>query len=72
MKTVWQALQRAVGIDEVLITIGLGLATVGLWTWIGPGALTLPGLVLLWIVVPARQPFISRPADPTAPPRSRR
>lgn len=57
-----------VGVDEFFLTMGLVLLTVGLWTLIGWTALVAPGIVLLWIYVPARVPFVA--GQPSRKPRS--
>jgi hypothetical protein len=54
-----------VGVDELLLAVALGLIAVGLWSVWRPGAYLVPGLVLLWIVMPARAPFLTRPPAPS-------
>jgi len=66
------ALTSAIGIDEVLLLLALGLITIGLWALIGRTALLAPGLVLLWMVLPARGPLVYRgPASSDARHRRR-
>ena len=80
MRTVWRvaalavtatshAVRAAFGIDEILLVAGLVLITVAAWPAIGQYALACPGLVLVWIALPSRSPFISRP--PAEPPDRR-
>lgn len=49
------------GVDELLLAVALTLVTVGSWPLLGRGALVVPGIVLLWIVLPTRGTFIVRP-----------
>ena len=46
-----------IGVDCV---VALALVTTGLWALIGRVALVVPGVVLLWIVLPSRPPFVLR------------
>lgn len=55
---------REIGSDEILIGAGLGLIAAGLWDVWRPGALIVPGAVLVWIGLPQRAPFVSRPVLP--------
>lgn len=50
-----------IGVDELLLAVALTLVTVGSWPLLGRGALVVPGIVLLWIVLPTRGTFIVRP-----------
>lgn len=65
----WREALRAViavvGVDELLLSIALALIVVGLWPLVGQRALLVPGLVLLWIVLPSRQPFLHRSPAPS-------
>lgn len=54
-----------IGADELAITVALVLVTVALWPALGRQALIAPGLVLLWVALPARAPFIARPTKST-------
>jgi hypothetical protein len=49
-----------IGLDEVVLVIALTLITVALWPTFGRAALLLPGLVLLWLALPARRAFIDK------------
>jgi hypothetical protein len=50
-----------------MLLLALGLIAAGLWQVWRPGVYLVPGLVLLWIVLPPRRPFIERPAPPASP-----
>jgi hypothetical protein len=60
----------AVGAEEILLVLGLALLTVGLWPVVGVSALVVPGVVLIWLVLPSRAAFIARP--PVLPEQPRR
>ena len=64
----WRRFRKALGgqLDELALAVGLGLVTVGLWPSIGLLALVVPGAVIVWIVLPARGPFMARPPAPRA------
>lgn len=55
-----------VGADEVALLIAMGLIVTALWPWVGQGALLVPGLVLLYLALPARTSFIARPPQEPA------
>lgn len=59
-----------VGVDELLLVVALALVTVALWPRFERLALLVPGLVILWVVLPSRSPFVARP--PTATKAERR
>jgi hypothetical protein len=46
------------GPDEILLVVALALLAVGGYQAWPPLALVAPGLVLLWIVLPSRRPFV--------------
>ncbi len=48
------------GVDEAVLLVALALIVVGLWSRIGWLALTIPGVVLLWMALPPRQAFVMR------------
>ena len=60
LATRWKAITSVMGVDECLLIMALALVTSGLWVAIGRGALVVPGVVLLWIVLPSRPPFVLR------------
>lgn len=65
MKRFLTGLSAVFGAEEVLLVLALVLVTAGLWAVVGRGALTVPGVVLLWIAMPSRAPFVSKPpVDP--------
>lgn len=55
----WKTLASYVGADEAMLAIALMLIAAGFWSWWRPGAYLVPGVVLLWIALPSRVPFIS-------------
>lgn len=71
----WKALTSAIGVDELLLTLALGLIVVGLWpiavAWLGTGlpALVPAGLAILYVAMPSRLPFTMRPPAPEKPAR---
>lgn len=66
---VWQAITAVIGADELLVVAGLGLLTAGLWPIVQESALIAPGLVLLWIALPQRTPFLAGQTDKRQPPQ---
>lgn len=60
------ALATAIGFDELVLAVGLVMVAASLWPAIGRLALLLPGAVLVWISLPAREPFVAKPADELA------
>ena len=64
--TILASLRSLVGADELLLLVALVLLVVGLWPWLGRGALVPVGLFLLWLGCPSRAPFITptTTADP--------
>lgn len=50
--------------DEVATMVALVLVTVALWPRFGRLTLLVPGIVLLWIALPVRRPFVARPEAP--------
>jgi hypothetical protein len=64
------ALAGLVGADELVLGVALALIATGLWQTWRPGAVLVPGVVLLWIALPARAGFITRlPGHTEKPPR---
>lgn len=55
--------RKSIEIDEILLVAGLVLLVVGLWPWIGAAACVVPGAVLVWLSLPAREAFIARPLE---------
>lgn len=55
------AIVSVVGADELALIGALALLVAGLWPVLGQRALVVPGLVWLWIALPSRHPFVSRP-----------
>ena len=53
-------LAREVGGRECVLVLSLCLIAKGLWDWWRPGAYLVPGVVLLWIALPIRPPFVLR------------
>jgi len=66
------ALAREVDAQSVVLGLALGLIAFSLWNVWRPGVYLVPGIILLWIVLPTRRPFIERTPPPTPPdPRKR-
>jgi hypothetical protein len=65
-RRVLAASSRLVGVEEVAIYLALGLMAAGCWQVWAPGACLVPGAVMLWMYLPQRQPFITRPPAPIA------
>jgi len=65
-------LRNAFGPDEIAIVLALALVALGCWQCWRPGAALVPGLVLLWLFLPQRSSFFSRPPTVPAPKVSRR
>lgn len=55
-----------IGVDEIMLLIGLVLLTAGLWSLVRAAALIAPGLVLLWMAVPPRHAFLARTPEAAA------
>jgi hypothetical protein len=55
------ALATHIGVDELVLGAGLGLIAWGCWHVWRPAAAIAPGVVLLWISLPGRSPFIVQP-----------
>ena len=47
--------------EEIAVGIGAMLLAVGLWQWWPPAAFIAVGLVVLWVALPSRSPFVERP-----------
>lgn len=59
-RAVLAAIVSAVGPDEIHFWLGLALLSAGLWMVWAPGACLAPGLVLVWVSLPTRAPFVAR------------
>ena len=57
---IWSAMRAVFGPDELGLLIALALVAGGLWWVWKPGALIVPGLVLLWLFLPVRSEFVER------------
>lgn len=57
-----QVLAAEVDRTSVALLFGLALVSVGLWDAWRPGAFLAPGVVLVWLALPARVPFVMRPS----------
>lgn len=62
--------QREADAQSLLLGVAIGLIAFSLWTVWRPGAYLVPGIILLWIVLPTRRPFIDR--TPPSPPDPRK
>jgi hypothetical protein len=54
------AIASVFGLDECLLLLGLGLVTAALWPLVAQVALLAPGLVFVWIALPARAAFVAK------------
>lgn len=61
-----ELVKGVVGPDELVLLAGLALVADGLWQVWRPGAFLAPGVVLVWIALPERKPFIERRPQPPA------
>lgn len=61
LSTAWKFIAGQVGRDELAIAAGLALLAVGLWGVWRPGSYLAPGLVILWMALPSRPVFVTRP-----------
>lgn len=61
---VWLAVRGEIGRDELFLSWALLLIAVGFWDLWRPGAFLAPGLVLLYVALPTRAPFVDRPIEP--------
>jgi hypothetical protein len=55
--------------EELGVLVMLALISAGLWPYVGQGALVVPGLVGLWLLLPSRLPFLVRPPGTPDPRR---
>lgn len=62
-KTCAAAIAGIVGVDELLLVVGLVLITAGLWPVLDAVAFAVPGAVVLWIALPQRSPFVHRSTE---------
>jgi hypothetical protein len=63
----WAIVRREIDVDVILLALAVGLIAIGFWDWWRPGAFVVPGLVVLWIVLPSRRPFVVRDQQPSDP-----
>lgn len=56
----WTRLVDTFDREDVLVILGLAMLGYGLWAVSHSAALIVPGIVLLWMFVPSRPPFIER------------
>lgn len=59
----------AIDKEDLLTLVGLLLVASGLWSVSRAAALILPGLILLWMFIPTRPPWIERPPASVRRPR---
>lgn len=60
LETACRAVAGAIGLQEVLVVIGLIALSAACWEIYRPAAYGVPGAVLLWWSLPSRPPFITR------------
>jgi len=58
MRRLWGWVRGLVGLHEIALAMATGLISYGFWRSWSPGAFLVPGLVLLWIVLPQRVSFL--------------
>lgn len=63
-EAIWRTVAAVVGLDEVVLLLGLGLIAVGFWGFWPPGAFLCPGALLVWVALPSRKRFVDRPVSP--------
>lgn len=71
MRKCWIWISSVIGRDELTLLVGLGLLTAGVWPVLGVSSLAVPGAIVVWLVLPARLPFVHRPQEPVSRPRRR-
>lgn len=54
-------IRGVVGVEEVAIYTALVLIAWGCWFVWKPAAGIVPGIVMLWLYIPPRKPFIDKP-----------
>lgn len=64
LRRVADVVSQEIGAAEVISAIGLVLLTAGLWRLSPAAALTVAGVILLWIGLPPRPTFIERSKPP--------
>lgn len=55
-----KAIRSSVDLADLLVLAGLVLIVAALWDVSRPAALGIPGVVLVWIALPPRPPFVMR------------
>lgn len=60
-RTVAAWLAHALDKEDALTLLGLLLVSGGLWAWSHPLAVIVPGVILLWMFLPPRPPFVETP-----------
>jgi hypothetical protein len=56
-RTAAAAIASVVGLDELVLVLGLVLVTVALWPLVGRVALIVPGAAAVWVSLPPRARF---------------
>lgn len=51
---------KQVDVSQLLHLVGLGLVSYGSWLVYEPAGYLAPGLVLVWLTMPSRPPFLRR------------
>lgn len=70
LQAIWIAIISVIGIEEVAIYTALALIAAGCWFVWKPAAGLVPGVVMLWMYLPPRKPFIEQ--QPSTLPAIRR
>jgi len=61
LKRLIATITSEIDLQTLVLLVGLALMSVGLWEAWRPGAYLAPGVILVWMALPARRPFIHRP-----------
>lgn len=64
LSSVCSAITSVIGIEEVAIYAALALIACGFWQTWKPGAVFVPGVVMLWMYIPQRKSLIERTSQP--------
>jgi hypothetical protein len=57
-------LSSEVGREEVALALGMCLIAYGFWDVWRPASFVIPGVVMVWVTLPSRTPFVERSDQP--------
>lgn len=63
VRDVWTRALRELDAQTLIFTSGLALLSIGAGMVFRPAAFFVPGGILVWMLLPARPPFVARPTD---------